>query len=188
MLPWNRAIYHTNGSLMREKAGNLIWPPNSNIQFQHPIPTCGRPNSTHLRLFEAIERSPGPITASELAAQTGSEHLLVGEPFTEDLPSSTLLTRAIYFSAPPPRHHRPRARRGSRLGDIPCPSRNAHHGLAHDPRRASALVRLKFSHSWSRTCFSFAIACLLKRDINNIFLLSVAGTKASPPSSISPPT
>ena len=34
----------------------------------------------HLRLFEAIANSEGPITASELAAKTGSEHLLVGEP------------------------------------------------------------------------------------------------------------
>ena len=108
--------------------------------------------------------------------------------FTEDLPSSILLTTAMYFSAPPPRHHRPRARLGSRLGDIPCPPRNAHHGLAHDARRTSALVRLLFPLSWPRTCSPFAIACILQRNINNTFLLSVAGTKASHPSSISPPT
>ena len=36
MLPWSRPIYHTNGRLKREKAGNPIGPPKSNIaKFQH---------------------------------------------------------------------------------------------------------------------------------------------------------
>ena len=39
ILPWDRPVYYINGWLMREKAGNPIWPPiptsSSNIQFQH---------------------------------------------------------------------------------------------------------------------------------------------------------
>ena len=48
MLPWNMAIYYTKGWLMREKAGNPIGPPSSNIA----VPTFGGPNSNILLGFD----------------------------------------------------------------------------------------------------------------------------------------
>lgn len=63
----------------------------------------------HLRLFEAISKSAGPITASELATQTGSQRLLIGWFFNQTVEYYILLTLLI-CSASPPRHHWSRSR------------------------------------------------------------------------------